>query len=183
MYMDKISEISKALAKLWHDVDTLTSRIGNQAAMAKPDAEIWSISEEFDHMILSAGPIAKVLNLGYEQIQNQGLPSREALSYSGLEDLYWETLGAKNVVAPSRYVGDQDNPPSFEEQQQKWTSIGHGFEKGLELWSEEKIDAVQLKHPLLKYLTLREMLFFTHIHTTHHFNNLHRKASFLSRLN
>ncbi len=181
--MEKIPEISKAMEELWAEVNILTSRIGNQAAMAKPDSKVWSISEEFGHMILSAGPIAKVLNLGYEQFQNQALPPRKALSYSGLEDLYWEILGNQNVLAPSRYISDQDNPPSFDEQQQKWTSIGHGLIVGLELWSEEKIDAVQLKHPLLKYLTLREMLFFTHIHTTHHFNSLHRKASLLSRLN
>jgi len=41
-------------------------------------------------------------------------------------------------------------------------------------WSESDLDAATLPHPLLGPLTVREMLFFTVYHNTHHVANVQR---------
>ena len=181
--MDRKTEIANDLEYLWLEVSEFMNRIGSQAAHAHPYPDVWTISNEFDHMILSAAPIAKVLNLGADKFDDQNLPNRIGLTYDSLEEWYWETLRSRKVQAPSRYVGDESSKPNLEDQCFKWETTGKGLIDGLGLWDEQSIDRVQLKHPLLSYLTMREMLFFTHIHTTHHFNSIHRKASFLSTLN
>jgi hypothetical protein len=179
----QIPEISRAFDVLWSEVSNLMIRIGNQGAFAKPHKEVWSISEEFDHMILSSAPIAKVLNLGFEKFKNQGLPERKSMVYSELSEFYWNMLNTTVVSAPSRYTADESGNSNLDERSVKWFTIGKGLVDGLNLWDEAMIDNVQLKHPLLGFLTLREMLFFTHIHTSHHFRSIQKKASILSQLN
>jgi len=44
-------------------------------------------------------------------------------------------------------------------------------------WSEEQLDARAMRHPILGFLTTREMLFFIHIHDRHHLDNVRGKLS------
>jgi hypothetical protein len=44
-------------------------------------------------------------------------------------------------------------------------------------WPEAKLDAIQLPHPLLGNLTVREMLFFTLFHQSHHMDVIRRRLT------
>lgn len=46
--------------------------------------------------------------------------------------------------------------------------MNHELRKAITPWSESKLDRLQLPHPLLGKLTVREMLFFTLYHQRHH---------------
>jgi uncharacterized damage-inducible protein DinB len=42
-------------------------------------------------------------------------------------------------------------------------------------WSDAQLDRLQMPHPLLGKLTVREMLFFTLYHELHHIGNVERR--------
>ena len=52
-----------------------------------------------------------------------------------------------------------------------------GVDRAIGKWSEEKLDALQLPHPLLGNLTVREMLLFTLYHQRHHIDVVRRRLS------
>lgn len=180
--MQNIHEISDELKILWFKTSDLVQKVGNQAAQEKPKADKWSISEEFGHIILSAAPISKVLNTDVNEFINKDNPARESLSYSRLNKLLIDALKLPNTVAPARFTQLKNDVPSWKDMIEQWKAIGQSLTSGLMGWSEYNLDFVQLKHPLLGKLTLREMLFFTHIHTAHHLKSLEQKALILSRL-
>jgi hypothetical protein len=42
------------------------------------------------------------------------------------------------------------------------------FIKSLNSWTEKQLDTYILPHPVIGKLSIREMLYFTHLHTIHH---------------
>lgn len=56
------------------------------------------------------------------------------------------------------------------------TATIQSLAKALESWSEQDLDKIQLPHPLLGKLTVREMLFFTLYHLGHHKDKVANKA-------
>lgn len=175
-------EIDQVLRILWSDVNEMISSINQIALQARPNSEVWTIAEEFEHMILSAAPIAKVLNLGPGKLQMSEIPPRTGLDYNGLLELYWLKLDSGKIKAPATFsAGNQlDDSPT---QLYRWNSVGKGLSDGLQLWDEASLDREQVKHPLLGHLTLREMLFFTHFHSLHHLESIKIKAAELGSLN
>jgi len=180
--MQNIEEILTDLKSLWALVNAFVQKVGDQASQENLRPDKWTIAEEFGHMILSAAPIAKVLNTDPKEFLHQDYLKRNSLTYQGLNDLYLDALKHQSTVAPARFIQSKDDISLSKDLIVKWSAIGHNLLDGFAHWNENELDNVQLKHPFLGLLTLREMLFFTHMHTAHHLRCLEQKALALSGL-
>jgi len=138
----------------------------------------WSPAETVRHLSKSTRPVVKALSMPRIVLRVMfGKPGRASLTYDGLRARYLELLAAGGEAgrfAPS---------PRTETDLGAWrVAIMAELERGnrelrraISRWTEAKLDRLQLPHPLLGKLTVREMLFFTLYHQRHHIEVVERR--------
>jgi uncharacterized damage-inducible protein DinB len=113
--------------------------------------EVWSASDNVDHLIRSHKPIAKALKLPKITLHMMfGNPQKPSISYEELCKAYRDEI-AKGAQASGRYLPNQESS-----------------DLTAELRKEELLDQYLLPHPILGKLTIREMLLFTIYHNLRH---------------
>jgi uncharacterized damage-inducible protein DinB len=127
----------------------------------------WSIGENLLHLDKSSKRLIGALSLPKEQLANFGFATKPSRTYDVMRDSYIAVLQT-GVVAPKGFTVMQtaeDTRPSVIEGYSKT----HAFlgEK-INQFSEEDLDTYQVPHPIMGNFTLREMLYFTIFHITHH---------------
>lgn len=143
--------------------DTFFNRVG----------EVWSASDNLDHLIKAHRPITKALKLPKITLQAMfGKPERSSMAYEELCQIYRDEI-AKGAQASGRFLPDQENPAERAEEKKKelldqWSKASKELVSVAEKWNEGELDQYQLPHPILGKLTLREMLYFTVYHNLRH---------------
>lgn len=109
-----------------------------------------------------------------------GVAGEPSVSYRALRERYQGVL-AKGATA-GRFAPRTIEPPGDHAAWQR--ALVEECSQGVAClrataggWSEHALDRYRLPHPLLGKLTLREMLFFTLYHYTHHQANVVKKLS------
>jgi hypothetical protein len=163
--------LNDAVNKVNHFVDRLDESSFGRAPEGK-----WNAGQQLNHLLRSIQP----LNLAYRLPQFTlkvmfGTSNRPSRTYDGLVEKYESklALGAKAsgrfIPKAIPYLEKVQLINAYEKQKQKLI-------KRVSIYDEKALDQYVLPHPLLGKLTLREMLFFTIHHNTHHLN-LIRKYS------
>jgi hypothetical protein len=128
----------------------------------------WSAGQQAYHILKSVSPVAMLFGLPkflarlIFKIANR--PSR---SYDKLVEKYLQKLegGGK---APARFVpghvGAERKKALAKKIEHQVSRLCRTFNK----YSEEELDLLVMPHPLLGWITLREMLYFTIYHVQHH---------------
>ncbi len=130
--------------------------------------EKWTAGQQLGHIVLSVKAILQVFSMDQSMIdQNFGSTDRLSLTYEVLLHNYLEKLEAGGK-APERYLPQ----PVLQEQKQ---SLVENLEKmilslasKIENFTEQDLDRLQIPHPLLGNLTMREMLYNVIYHVEHH---------------
>jgi hypothetical protein len=135
--------------------------------------DVWSPSDNMDHLIKSVKPLTKALKLPKIILRAMfGKPEKSSLTYEELCRIYRDEL-AKGARASGRYLPNQENPAEQAEEKKK-EILDKFMKASVELvsvakkWDERELDQYQLPHPILGKLTMREMLFFTIYHNLRH---------------
>ncbi len=136
------------------------------------EGEIWSASDNVDHLIKSHKPIAKALKLPKFTLRTMfGSPNQPSRSYEAICQVYKDTLAAGGV-ASGRFLPDQqtpDNPEAIKKDLlNQFSKTSADLVSAVEKWTEDDLDGYLLPHPLIGKLTIREMLFFTIYHNLRH---------------
>jgi len=135
--------------------------------------EIWSASDNLDHLIKSHEPLAKALRLPKITLQAMfGKPQKPSMSYEELCQIYRDEI-AKGAQASGRYLPNQENPDANAEEKKRdllgqFSKASAELVSVVEKWEENELDEYLLPHPVLGKLTIREMLFFTIYHNLRH---------------
>ena len=135
--------------------------------------EVWSASDNVDHLIKSHKPIAKALKLPKITLQAMfGKPQKSSITYEELCKIYRDEI-AKGAQASGRYLPTQENPDENAEEKKKelldqFSKASSDLVSVAEKWDENELDQYLLPHPILGKLTIREMLFFTIYHNLRH---------------
>ena len=135
--------------------------------------EVWSPSDNLDHLIRAVKPIATALKLPKVTLQAMfGKAEKASMSYDKLCKTYRDEI-AKGAQASGRYLPDQQSPNrNIEEQKhvllEKWSRASDELVSVAEKWAEDELDKYQLPHPIIGKLTIREMLFFVIYHNLRH---------------
>ena len=135
--------------------------------------EMWSASDNVDHLIKAHKPIAKALKLPKITLRAMfRKPERASITYEELCQNYRNEI-AKGAQASGRYLPNQENPDSNAETKKRelleqFSKVSTELVSAVEKWDEKELDDYLLPHPILGKLTIREMLFFTIYHNLRH---------------
>lgn len=128
----------------------------------------WDAARQLNHINLSVAPLVQVYALPPAVIEkNFGRKKRTDRSYEDLLRAYQGLLSAGGK-APSRFVPGEEEMPPRKEMLDQLSSMLPKLCDLIENTSDEDLDSLLIPHPLLKLLTLREMLYNAIYHVTHH---------------
>lgn len=135
--------------------------------------EVWSASDNLDHLIKAHKPITKALKLPKITLQAMfGKTEKQSMTYEELCQIYRDEI-AKGAQASGRFLPAQENPAERADEKKKelldqWSRANAELILAAEKLEEGELDQYQLPHPILGKLTIREMLFFTVYHNLRH---------------
>jgi hypothetical protein len=135
--------------------------------------EVWSASDNVDHLIKAHKPIVLALKLPKIVLRATfGKPDRASMPYEELCQIYREAI-ARGAQASGRYLPNQENPDAGMETKKKellkqFSKASTELVSAVERWEDREFDEYMLPHPILGKLTIREMLFFTVYHNLRH---------------
>ena len=171
--MNTHQEITEAFADLFAKISAGLKSIPNPNE--KPENGSWSIREEFEHMVRSGRMVASALKQPKLILRSFGKPNRPLRDYDATFQRYEERL-ATLTADPKSPAFPREGGDEMEKLLIQWDEIGEKFAKRLQKWSEKDLDNYLLPHPLMGKILVREMLFFTHFHSLHHFGKILGRA-------
>jgi len=135
--------------------------------------EVWSPSDNVDHLIRAHKPITMAMKLPKFVLQLIfGKANRPSKSYEALCEKY---LGAlrQGGRAGGTFLPTQESPEGNAEERKKkildqLSKVSAELISVAEKWDENVLDKYILPHPLIGKLTVREMLYFTIYHNLRH---------------
>lgn len=152
-----------------------TVRKMSTAQFERGTAQAWSPADYLKHLLLSVKPFAKALTFPPDALKRRfGDVTRPPLTYAELEAKYQarlaEGIRAEDFesVTPATFHMPEGTTDMQATLVDLWDEAHERMFTGLEHWSEADLDTVQILHPALGGISVREMLFFTIFHNTLH---------------
>ena len=147
----------------WNAFDT--------ASFFRPIGTSWSPSDTVRHLTKSTRPVVKALEAPRLFLRIAfGKSRRPSVRYDDLVTRYRGLLaegGKAGRYAPSSRA--ESDPETWRRSiLSTYADVQRKLREAIARWPEDKLDQLQLPHPLLGKLTVREMLFFTLYHQRHH---------------
>lgn len=170
------AELSAALDAAFEDCAELVRGLSDAAFESAPPGK-WTPGMQVAHLAMSTRPVTLAMRQPRTLLRVvMGRPRRESQDYDWVVAAYREAL-ARGGKAPKGYV-----PREVPSERRNAAVDGFLREKtrllaALDRWRDASLDTVQLPHPLIGKLTLREMLCFTLYHTRHHAANIREIAA------
>lgn len=139
----------------------------------------WSAGQHLDHIFRSVQPVNWSMSIPAFWLRLFfGKASRPSKTYEDLVAKYLHKLEAGGR-ASGRFLPPPSRWEKREELVAKLRKQVESLCRKIEKTDEKQLDTVVLPHPILGKLTLREMLYFTNYHVTHHhkavIRNLHHE--------
>lgn len=137
---------------------TYTSRLGK-----------WTTGEHIDHLIKSTSIINQALRLPKFVLKWRfGINNRKERNFEETINRYKQALGDGRAVAKGRFLPTVILNEDKTRKVNDLNSAGKTFVKQINKLTEEQLSKYILPHPIIGYLTLREIGYFTAFHTEHH---------------
>lgn len=144
-----------------------TDHLTDEQFWGHPDGK-WSVAEVMQHLYLSARPVARLLAGPREGLDQWGRANRPSRSYHEIRSAY-QTVLATGVKAPAvMSPREEDMKISRGDLSERFHAIYQSLMDAVKNWSTDELDEYCIPHPVLGKLTVREMIYFTSIHTEHH---------------
>ena len=173
-------EIAQALLAV-HAASVTYWRSFDTATFLAPIGEAWSPADNVRHLTKSIRAVATGLRLPSLVVRLRfGGASAPSRDFSTMRETYRARL-AQGANA-GKYAPDVRLAPADPEAERSRVMRYHAIAveemcRHISRWSERSLDRCRLPHPLLGTLTVREMLFFTLVHTQHHIENVRRRLA------
>jgi hypothetical protein len=168
--IDALAQQQTANEEYWTAFDTAT--------FFQPIGTSWSPAEAVRHLTKSTRPVVLALNAPKLLLRIRfGKSKRPSVSYEELRTRYRGLLdagGKAGCFAPSSQT-ESDLVAWRERILATYAGVNEDLRRAIGRWSEKKLDDLQLPHPLLGKLTVREMLLFTLYHQRHHIDVVRRR--------
>jgi len=160
-------ELKEALTERFSIITQAIESV-DEAQFFTPIGEKWSIAENILHLTQSVKGLNQGLAFPKEVLIRQfGKIDRPALNYDGVTNAYLNVLGT-GIKATGAFVPTLPENPSKAILVNSFIKHHETLANYLDEWSEQELDDVAIKHPVLKLMTIREMYYFMHYHIGHH---------------
>ena len=161
------SEILQALNENYQAFISYISSLSDEDYSYRHEGK-WDAARQLNHINLSVGPLVQVYGMPPAMIEkNFGRKKRADRSYEDLLTAY-QALLASGGKAPSRFIPGEEEMPPRQEMIDQLSALVSKLCNLIENISDEDLDSLLIPHPLLKLLTLREMLYNAIYHVIHH---------------
>ena len=179
--MQSKDEIRDALASTLNQLSNELEQLTQEQFVVKPVKVVWSIAEEFDHVLKSNTAIASALKVMPLSLKIKfGRPNRPLRSYDEVKNRYNEKLSLiKGAQAPANFRTIEGDELNKEHMLSHWKSTTKKLDTRIQKWSDRNLNNTLLPHPLLGKVMVREILYFTHFHTLHHIKSIRKKSAAL----
>ncbi len=170
------TEIIAAFKAEWPVVHQYFSDFSQDQFFSSPD-DVWTPADNLVHLIKSVSPVITALGTPKAALKLRfGKAKHASRSLAEVRAMYMEFANAGLAIAPGSYIPQIKEVSETERANilAKWLEKGEKLMVGVEKWADKDFDEVQLPHPLLGNLTLREILCFTLYHNMHHVNDVQR---------
>lgn len=181
--MQSKKEILHNFGTTWAELSGIINETDENIFNHKSSPQVWSIAEEFEHIIKSASAVSSAMKVSPFILKWKfGKPNRPIRTYNAILTKYTTALASVDgrAVAPSPFRAQEGKALYKSEMLTHWNSTLAKFDQRITKWSDKNLDKVLLPHPLLGKMMVREMLYFTQIHTEHHLASLKRKVAAIS---
>jgi hypothetical protein len=136
------------------------------------EGDAWSPEQHLRHLNASVEAVGRALLYPRFVLRIRfGRGAGRSRSYAEVRELYEARLAAggkaRGRFAPAA-IGDHPPADHRHEVLERWRRLNLRLRESLARWKERDLDRIQLPHPLLGMLTVREILFFTIHHNQHH---------------
>ncbi len=124
----------------------------------------WNSGQHLDHIIKSVAILSKAFGYPKWVLQYKfGKANRASKTKEELVKRYLEKLKTAKPT-PSRFIPFNEKQQSLKKLEKEVIKLLKRVNK----YTDKKMDTYIIPHPLLGYLTIREMLYFTSYHVEHH---------------
>ena len=128
----------------------------------------WSAHQQLTHIVLCVKPLAQVYSMPEQMIeQTFGKTSRANQSYEDILREYKSKL-EEGGSAPKQYIPDPAKEKAAPELIASLKRHISNLSDKVQLMDEGTLESLQIPHPLLKKITLKEMLYNAIYHVQHH---------------
>lgn len=145
-----------------------------------PLGDAWSPADNVRHLLKSNRPVARALRLPKALLLLRfGAGLRRSSTYPELRAKYLALLATgfkTGRFAPAPLPASEQTEEQRRALMDGMDGIVRDLAAGISQWREWQLDRLRLPHPALGRLTVREMLFFTLYHNSHHVQNVARKG-------
>jgi hypothetical protein len=170
-----VSELQHSLKTVHRASMAFFNSISTETFFAR-FGDAWSPAENVRHLTKSVRPVAKALRIPRMALAVLfGVRVRRSMDYLGVRETYRRRLAAggkagRFTPAPERVTRDPEARRATI--MSDLDSAIASLTAAAEMWRERPrtLDRLRLPHPLLGWLTIREMLMFTAYHNWHHPN-------------
>lgn len=132
----------------------------------------WSTADVMQHLYLSARPVARLLAGPREVLMQWGKTNAPAKAYDTIAASYRNALGTGQKAPATMSPRPEDMQVAKDVIKERFVAVYQALIQAADVWSDNDLDTYQMPHPLLGKLSVREMLYFTSVHTQHHFQRL-----------
>ena len=172
-------QLADAVDRVHGDATAYWSSFDTPAFFAKL-GDAWSPADNVRHLVKSIRPVVKALRQPRLLLRFLfGRARRDSLTFDALRTRYLGALeagGKAGAFGPSSR-SESDLEAWRAEIMEQLAQQNRELRAAIAKWPEGSLDRLQLPHPLLGKLTVREMLFFTIYHQLHHVEVVQRRVA------
>jgi uncharacterized damage-inducible protein DinB len=175
-----LTEISAAMSEQHQTFATFLRALPLETFLS-PLQGTWSPLQHLQHLMASERPFTQGLETNRFKPLETPATSR---TYAEVVAAYQAALESappglltNNPFSPPEYAGLDALETTRGLALSEWHTSGEGLVAALTQYDDASLDALQGRHPLLGWMSLREMLFFMTHHISHHQAVLERRMT------
>ena len=128
----------------------------------------WSAGKQLEHIVICVEPLVQVYGLPKSFIeQNFGIIKRTNRSYQELKNEYLQKLN-EGGKAPSQFVPEKESIVDKASLIESLKTMIGNLNSKINEFEEVELESLLIPHPLLRKITLKEMLYNAIYHVEHH---------------
>jgi DinB superfamily len=161
------SEIIAKLQSELTDMENLSNSFEETTFFKQPHAEKWSAAQNIVHLNFVAKNIMGALS-NPSVLEGFGKADRASRDFDTIRDAYLSGLAVFQAKGmPYKHLNTEGSKADM---LHGFKTLHQNLATQIAALSEEDMDSLQLPHPVLGVMTVREMIYFATYHIRHHFN-------------